>query len=115
MGIRARAKRRPSAKAENYVYKGRKQGRSSATGASKFCSSYMVTVGSGSTISMPILSTLVNFNVTDRSNPFFSGLIADAAGDLFGTTQYGGAVLTTRSRHWSARAGPFVPPAGLFH
>lgn len=35
-------------------------------------------------------STLVDFNFTNGANPQ-AGLVADAAGDLFGTTQYGGA------------------------
>ena len=34
---------------------------------------------------MPILTTLVNFNGPNGAYPI-SGLIADAAGDLFGTT-----------------------------
>jgi hypothetical protein len=37
-----------------------------------------------------IPTTLVNFNGADGSNPF-GGLIADAHGDLFGTTDSGGA------------------------
>ena len=36
------------------------------------------------------LTTLVSFNGTNGENPY-AGLIADAAGDLFGTTLYGGA------------------------
>ena len=39
---------------------------------------------------MPTLTTLVSFNGTNGSEPS-SGLIADAAGDLFGTTYVGGA------------------------
>ena len=35
-------------------------------------------------------TTLVSFNGTQRGNPY-AGLIADAAGDLFGTTAGGGA------------------------
>ena len=38
----------------------------------------------------PTLTTLVSFNGTDGDNPH-AGLIADAAGDLFGTTRGGGA------------------------
>jgi len=48
-----------------------------------------VTAGSGSTISMPTLTTLASFNGTDVEHPV-AGLIADAAGDLFGTTIEGG-------------------------
>ena len=36
------------------------------------------------------LTILVSFNGSNGSNPY-AGLIADAAGDLFGTTDYGGA------------------------
>ncbi len=39
---------------------------------------------------MPILTTLVSFNGTDGQS-LYGGLIADAAGDLFGTTELGGA------------------------
>jgi uncharacterized repeat protein (TIGR03803 family) len=39
---------------------------------------------------MPTLTTLVSFNNTDGGDPE-AGLIADAAGDLFGTTANGGA------------------------
>jgi uncharacterized repeat protein (TIGR03803 family) len=35
------------------------------------------------------LNTLAGFNGTNGANPV-SGLIADAHGDLFGTTQFGG-------------------------
>ncbi|MGA3402372.1 MAG: choice-of-anchor tandem repeat GloVer-containing protein, partial [Acetobacteraceae bacterium] len=46
-------------------------------------------VQSASLASGPTLTTLVSFDVTDGGNPQ-AGLIADAAGNLFGTT-YGGA------------------------
>jgi uncharacterized repeat protein (TIGR03803 family) len=36
-----------------------------------------------------LVTTLVSFNGTDGANPY-AGLIADAAGDLFGTTLFGG-------------------------
>ena len=36
-------------------------------------------------------TTLVNFNGTNGTEPLFGNLIADANGDLFGTTAYGGA------------------------
>ena len=36
------------------------------------------------------LNTLVSFEGFDGANPI-GGLIADAAGDLFGTTTFGGA------------------------
>jgi uncharacterized repeat protein (TIGR03803 family) len=56
-----------------------------------------VTAGSGSTISpppittlLPTLTTLVSFNYTNGATPV-GGLIADAAGDLFGMTLNGGA------------------------
>ena len=39
---------------------------------------------------MAMLTTLLSFNGADGANPY-SGLIADAAGDLFGTTAEGGA------------------------
>jgi hypothetical protein len=39
---------------------------------------------------VPTLTTLVSFNGTNGENPY-AGLIADAAGDLFGTTADGGA------------------------
>ena len=39
---------------------------------------------------MPTLTTLVSFNGTNGSEPS-SGLVADSAGDLFGTTYVGGA------------------------
>ena len=35
-------------------------------------------------------TTLVNFNGTDGGYPYYSGVIADAAGDLFGVTSIGG-------------------------
>ncbi len=38
---------------------------------------------------VPTLTTLVSFNGANGENPY-AGLIADAAGDLFGTTQEGG-------------------------
>ena len=38
---------------------------------------------------MPTLTTLVSFNGTNGSEPS-SGLVADSAGDLFGTTYSGG-------------------------
>jgi uncharacterized repeat protein (TIGR03803 family) len=41
-------------------------------------------------VTQPELTTLVNFNGTDGAQPV-AGLIADAYGDLFGTTQLGGA------------------------
>ena len=41
-------------------------------------------------VAQPELTTLVNFNGTDGANPLGS-LIADAHGDLFGTTAFGGA------------------------
>jgi hypothetical protein len=41
-------------------------------------------------VAQPELTTLVSFNGTDGNNPLGS-LIADAHGDLFGTTLYGGA------------------------
>jgi hypothetical protein len=45
---------------------------------------------SGATeVAQPELTTLVNFNVTNGSGPAAS-LIADAKGDLFGTTHNGG-------------------------
>jgi uncharacterized repeat protein (TIGR03803 family) len=37
------------------------------------------------------LSTIVSFNNTDGAYPYSSGLVADANGDLFGTTSVGGA------------------------
>jgi hypothetical protein len=40
-------------------------------------------------VAHPELTTLVNFNGTNGANPFGS-LIADANGDLFGVTEYGG-------------------------
>ncbi len=39
---------------------------------------------------MAMLTTLLSFNQTNGTYPF-AGLIADAAGDLFGTTEIGGA------------------------
>ena len=36
-------------------------------------------------------NTLASFNGTDGEQPYFGGLIADTAGDLFGTTVLGGA------------------------
>ncbi len=42
------------------------------------------------TTAMPTLTTLASFAGADGSHPFGT-LIADAAGDLFGTTQFGGA------------------------
>jgi len=39
---------------------------------------------------MAMLTTLLSFNGTNGSNPY-AGLIADAAGNLFGTTSSGGA------------------------
>ena len=49
----------------------------------------------------PELTTLVNFNGTDGAAPRGS-LIADAHGDLFGTTQNGGAygVRDRQDRSW---------------
>src|SRR5262249_34416244 len=41
-------------------------------------------------VAQPELTTLVNFNGANGSGPF-AGLIADAHGDLFGTTGFGGA------------------------
>ena len=41
-------------------------------------------------VAQPELTTLVSFNGTDGAAPF-AGLIADAHGDLFGTTNVGGA------------------------
>jgi len=38
----------------------------------------------------PTLTTLVNFNGTDGAGPI-AGMIADANGNLFGTTEGGGA------------------------
>jgi uncharacterized repeat protein (TIGR03803 family) len=51
-------------------------------------------------------TTLVGFNGTDGANPF-AGLIADAAGDLFGTTYYGacGAKTSVAVRTRSAALG----------
>jgi uncharacterized repeat protein (TIGR03803 family) len=40
---------------------------------------------------MPTLTTLVSFNGTNGGLLPYAGLIADAAGDLFGTTNEGGA------------------------
>jgi uncharacterized repeat protein (TIGR03803 family) len=40
---------------------------------------------------MPTLTTLASFNGTDGDYPSAASLIADAAGDLLGTTGYGGA------------------------
>ena len=45
-------------------------------------------VKSGSGYSAPVL--LASFNVSDGTGPY-AGLISDVAGDLFGTTYYGGA------------------------
>ena len=45
---------------------------------------------SGSTATSAALTTLVNFNGSNGAFPY-AGVIADAAGDLFGTTQDGGA------------------------
>jgi hypothetical protein len=42
---------------------------------------------------MPTLTTLVNFNSTNGYGPI-GGLIADAAGGLFGATEYGAAGYT---------------------
>src|SRR5262249_56847715 len=39
----------------------------------------------------PELTTLVNFSGTNGAFPFYGSLIADAHGDLFGTTVRGGA------------------------
>ena len=39
---------------------------------------------------MAMLTTLLSFNGANGTNPY-SGLIADAAGGLFGTTAFGGA------------------------
>jgi uncharacterized repeat protein (TIGR03803 family) len=36
-------------------------------------------------------TTLASFNGANGQGPLFSGLISDAAGDLFGTTEFGGA------------------------
>ena len=66
-----------------------------------------VTAGSGSTISpppittlLPTLTTLVSFNGTNGATPV-AGLIADAAGDLFGMT-----LSRRRERRWhGVRAG----------
>src|SRR5262249_1120008 len=41
-------------------------------------------------VAQPELTTLVSFNGTNGARPF-AGLIADAHGDLFGTTSQGGA------------------------
>src|ERR1019366_6979488 len=49
---------------------------------------FEITYTGGSYASTP--TTLVNFNGTNGNSPY-AGLIADAAGDLFGTTQTGGA------------------------
>jgi uncharacterized repeat protein (TIGR03803 family) len=38
-----------------------------------------------------VLTTLVTFNNNNGSTPLYEGLITDANGDLFGTTEYGGA------------------------
>jgi hypothetical protein len=43
-----------------------------------------------SDVAQPELTTLVSFNGTNGANPFFGSLIADAQGDLFGTTFLGG-------------------------
>ena len=43
----------------------------------------------------PTLTTLVSFNGTDGSAPWTGGLIADADGNLFGTTAQGGSISTT--------------------
>ena len=49
------------------------------------------------TVAKPVtLSTLVTFNGANGAEPFGS-LIADAHGDLFGTTVYGGANITTNT------------------
>jgi hypothetical protein len=47
-----------------------------------------------------IPTTLVSFNGTDGSSPYGS-LIADARGDLFGTTAFGGANGTTTNEPFS--------------
>jgi hemolysin D len=39
----------------------------------------------------PTLTTIASFDGTDGAQPFYSDVTFDAAGDLFGTTQYGGA------------------------
>jgi hypothetical protein len=43
------------------------------------------------TAAAPTVTTLVSFNGPDGAAPWAVGLLADAAGDLFGTTTYGGA------------------------
>jgi uncharacterized repeat protein (TIGR03803 family) len=42
-------------------------------------------------ISSAISNTLVSFNGTNGESPYYGSLISNAAGDLFGTTEYGGA------------------------
>jgi len=49
-------------------------------------------------VAQPELTTLVNFNGANGMIPF-AGLIADAHGDLFGTTLEGGANVTTNATY----------------
>ena len=44
---------------------------------------------------MATLTTLLNFNGANGAFPEYASLLADAAGDLFGTTNYGGSSNTT--------------------
>jgi uncharacterized repeat protein (TIGR03803 family) len=59
-------------------------------------------------------ATLASFNGTNGGSPD-SGLIADAAGDLFGTTQYGGANLVGNVFEIAKTGGSYATtPTTLF-
>ncbi len=59
-------------------------GTTDAGGASGDGTAFEIKAGTGS------ITTLVSFNGTNGSQPTFSGLTADTAGNLFGTTLFGG-------------------------